>query len=1569
MPITATYIPAQFRLSVVGTTAAEGITVSRSGGGTLRVNAGAVPVSGGPATVANTDIIEVVGDAGNDTIALDEANGALPAAELTGGAGNDTLTGGSGNDTLLGEDDNDTLFGRGGVDLLEGGTGNDTLSGGDADDQMFGGDGDDRMVWNPGDDSDLMEGGLGSDTAEVNGGGGAEVFTVTANGTRVRFDRVDPAPFTLDIGTTETLELDAGAGDDSISTSGNLAALIALTLDGGAGNDTILGGNGADTIFGGDDNDFIDGNQGNDTAFLGAGNDTFQWDPGDGSDIIEGQGGTDTLVFNGNGANETFDLTANGSRILATRNVGSVFLDVNDVEHFTLNVGGGTDIVNVNDLSGTDATQVDISLAATIGGATGDSATDLVTVRGSSAADSIAITGAGTSVAITGLPAAVNITNLEAANDGLTVSGGGGNDTIDASTLPAGTVSLVFGGFDGNDTILGSAGADTLFGDDGNDLIEGNQGSDTAFLGAGDDAFRWDPGDASDIVEGQAGTDELQFNGSNASENITLAPNGGRALLLRDVAAITMDLNDIEKITLRTIGGADNITVNDLSGTDVTNVALHLEATGGGGDGLPDTLTVNGTIGAETITVASSGGTVSVSGLPWTVSVAGQEGTSDRLNINAGGGDDVIDASALAANRIVFAVNGGLGADLFIGSAGADTFTGGDGNDTALLGTGNDVAVWNPGDDNDIVEGQAGTDTLRFNGANIAETITISPNGGRVLFFRDVAAVTMDLNDTEVIEFAALGGADTIVVNDLSATDVTKLALDLASTPGGAAGDAQVDTLTLSASEGANTIKLSGATGALLTVTGLPAGVTISQFETSGTLDRLTLRGLGGDDNISATGLIPHFTTLTVDAGAGNDIVRSNGDGVYVAGDGDDTVFAGLTNSLETLDGGTGVDTLDTTTWGGPYTINLVTGATNFSGESFVNFENLVTGDGDDTITGTAGDNRIETRGGIDTVTGGGGNDTVLLGLGDDSFVWNPGDASDSVDGQGGNDTLLFNGASANETFEISAVGSHAQLTRDIGNIVQDLNRIETITLAALGGSDTIRVHDLSDTQVAQVNLDLGADGAADQSFLDGISGNDTITIVSTAGVVNVSGLHLRPAVAISNADATLDTLTVQSLNGNDIIDATGLAFGVIKLTIDGGAGDDVLTGNSDANTILGGLGNDRVIDRDFVNFDVHDGGDGNDTIDYSQVTFTSGVVTINLATGQTAVNGGNTETIANFENATGSQGGETLIGSAGNNVLDGQGGNDSLDGGAGNDTLTGGAGNDTFFVDRPGDKVFEVAGGGSDTVFASVNYTLQAGQEVEFLRANAGGAGLKLTGNQFANTVVGGTGDDTLDGGTSGDLLQGGLGDDTYFFENSSDVIDETGGDGIDLVFSSRSLSLVPSVRVLGDVENLTLTGSSDLNGTGNTLANEITGNTGNNGLSGNEGDDTLEGGAGNDSLTGGLGADRLEGGANADTFIYDLAAESTVAGAGRDLIIGFSQAEADKIDLAHIDANTTVGGNQAFAFIAAVAFSGTAGELRAFASGANTLVQADLNGDASADFSILVKGSVTFNAGDFVL
>lgn len=625
-------------LTIVGDTQDNAIIASRNAAGNILVNGGAVAILGGTSTVANTSLIQAFGQGGNDTISLNESNGALPAANLFGNDGNDTLTGGSGADQLFGGDENDTLLGKGGVDLLFGGNGNDTLTGGDGDDQVLGEAGNDRMIWNPGDGSDLFEGGADVDTAEVNGGNGAETFTITANGARVRFDRVTPAPFTLDIGTTENLVVNANGGDDTITAGNGLAGLITLTLDGGAGNDTITGGDGADLIIGGTGNDIVAGGRGNDTALLGDDDDTFIWNPGDGSDIVEGQAGFDTLEFNGANVSEQIEISANGGRARFTRDVANIVMDLNGVEKIAFHALGGADTITVNDLTGTGVQQVAIDLQASGGG--GDGQADTVIVNGTNSADQITVTLSDPNVVVNGLAAQTSIVGQEAANDKLQINGLGGDDIINASTLPAGQIKLAIDGGTGDDTITGSAGADTLIGGIGNDTVTGGRGDDVAFLGDDDDTYIWNPGDGSDVVEGQAGTDTLIFNGANVSENIDISANGGRVRFTRDIANITMDLNDVEKIAFRALGGADHITINDLTGTDVQQVAIDLQANGGGGDGQADTVTVIGTGGADQITIAQNGSGILLDGLPAQVSITGFEAANDKLVIDGGAGDD-----------------------------------------------------------------------------------------------------------------------------------------------------------------------------------------------------------------------------------------------------------------------------------------------------------------------------------------------------------------------------------------------------------------------------------------------------------------------------------------------------------------------------------------------------------------------------------------------------------------------------------------------------------------------------------------------------------------------------------------------------------------------------------------------------------------------------------------------------------------------------------------------------------------------------------------------------------------
>ena len=446
------------------------VTTSRDAAGKILVNGGAVTVIGGTPTVANTSVIKMFGLGGNDVLSLSETNGALPAAQLFGGSGNDTLTAGSGGDQLFGESGNDTLLGKGGFDLLFGGNDNDTITGGDADDQAFGQAGNDRMIWNPGDDTDLNEGASGTDTVEVNGGGGAEQFTTTANGTRVRFDRLNPAPFAIDIGTSENLVLNANGGDDSYSATGNLAVLIKLTVDGGTGNDSLLGSNGIDILIGGDGDDFADGQQGNDVAFLGAGNDTFQWDPGDGSDVVEGQDGTDKMLFNGSAGNERMEASANGGRVRFTRDLAAIVMDLDDVESINAKLLGGTDNLTVNDLSGTDATNVVADLAGQVGG--DDLAADNVIVNGTNGDDVVTVAN-GTQVL--GLSAAVSISAANAASDRLTVNALGGDDVVDASGLNS--ILLTADGGNDDDVLIGGDLADTLLGGAGDDVLIGGPGA------------------------------------------------------------------------------------------------------------------------------------------------------------------------------------------------------------------------------------------------------------------------------------------------------------------------------------------------------------------------------------------------------------------------------------------------------------------------------------------------------------------------------------------------------------------------------------------------------------------------------------------------------------------------------------------------------------------------------------------------------------------------------------------------------------------------------------------------------------------------------------------------------------------------------------------------------------------------------------------------------------------------------------------------------------------------------------------------------------------------------------
>lgn len=549
------------------------------------------------------------------------------------------------------------------------------------------------------------------------------------------------------------------------------------------------------------------------------------------------------------------------------------------------------------------------------------------------------------------------------------------------------------------------------------------------------------------------------------------------------------------------------------------------------------------------------------------------------------------------------------------------------------------------------------------------------------------------------------------------------------------------------------------------------------------------------------------------------------------------------------------------------------------------------------------------------------------------------------------------------------------------------------------------------------------------QDFVGGILPGGTITFLpgeeTKTIVVDVRAdttLELDEAfrLTLSNPSegVTLDQTVALGLILND--DPSVITGDAANNVLRGTATHDLISGLDGADRLLGGSGNDTLLGGSGL--DTLDGGLGADSMeggagDDSYVVDNAGDVTIELAGGghdrvTASLNwtlGAEIErlTLSGTGNLTGTGNAldNRLDGNAGANTLDGGAGNDSLNGGAGNDVLLGGAGtdvlageagadrmeggagDDTYVVDNAGDTTVELAGSGNDLVKASVSWTMAA--ETERLQLTGSGnlngtgnaLGNRLDGNAGMNRLdgdagndtlfgdagqdhlLGGTGHDMLIGGTGADSLEGGAGDDIYIVDQADDVVVELAGGGDDQVQASVNWTLG------AQVERLLLSGSGNLNGTGNALANLIQGNAGANRLEGGAGDDTmgggigqdtLVGGAGKDRLSGGLGADRLEGGLNADRFIF-----ATRLDAQGDVVADFSAAEGDRIDLRRIDANTALGGDQEFTWIGGSSFSAVAGQLR-YAGG---VLAGDLNGDGTADFQVTFENGALFTSANIWL
>ena len=483
------------------------------------------------------------------------------------------------------------------------------------------------------------------------------------------------------------------------------------------------------------------------------------------------------------------------------------------------------------------------------------------------------------------------------------------------------------------------------------------------------------------------------------------------------------------------------------------------------------------------------------------------------------------------------------------------------------------------------------------------------------------------------------------------------------------------------------------------------------------------------------------------------------------------------------------------------------------------------------------------------TMLGGSGDDIILGGLGNDFIDGDSG--ADFLDGGAGVNTLRYLNI---ESTGFNQGGYEVVVNLTTGEAYQfsDVGGTHT-EIDTLSNFDNVIGSNLADNITGNAAANI-LDGGAGADFLNGGAGNDTYFV--TTGDLIVEQLNggvdeVRATTNFTLSDGALSNVErlVAAANGISLL---------------GNIYNNVLVGNG-SSALAGRAGNDTYILTSAGDTITEGVNAGTDHVQSSfSYTLGAGLELLTL-TGSAAING-------NGNNAN-----NTLVGNSAVNALAGGNGNDLLIGGLGADAMNGGAGNDIYFVENVGDTVTDSTG--SDTVNSTITYTLGASIERLILGGvtaiNGVGNGLvnTLTGNGVANSLSGLGGNDTLsglggndilNGGAGADTMSGGGGNDLYVVDNAADVTVEIGnavGGGVDTVQSSIT-------RALGaNIENLTLTGSAALNGTGNNIANTLLGNTGANVLSGLNGADQIHGGLGNDTLIGGVGLDK---------FVFDTTANS---------------------------------------------------------------------------------------------
>ncbi|MGH8618703.1 MAG: putative Ig domain-containing protein [Burkholderiales bacterium] len=1493
----------------------------------------------------------IVGGEGADTIELYEKND-----YGYGGLGADLLLGGPGSDRLYGEGGDDTLDGgeygaEFGVarDVLEGGTGNDTYIMRPSTDE-------DTIV-----EYDATAGNI--DTLAITGGVlPAETFLrrdgndlvvalyhpVSPTGTvtlfnwwldeayqveRISFDdgtvwdtAAIVARFT--VASEGNDQLDGGSGNDTIDGLGGNDLLSGKggddVLIGGAGEDTLDGGAGADQLFGGADFDQLAG---------GAGDD--QLDGGPGYDFVNGGPGSDRYAFGrgseqeyvtdgGTGVGEIDEVRFNTdvltTDLRVTRNAANLLVNINGAPDQLILAdwfaGAGSFIERFSFADGTvwDAAALESRLVLNAATAGGD------TIFGSRGADTI---------------------------DGL-----GGSDFLY--------------GFEGDDTLFGNLGNDTLNGDAGNDTLKGDAGADSLFGGAGNDTL--DGGAGNDVLQGQGGDDTyvlVRGMGADfASDNDPAAGAGSRDRVLVGPGVTPAQLlvtRNGNALDLAIAGTADKLTLGSwFLGARYLIEEVQFD------DG-----TVWGTAELLARLLVPSEGNDTLFGTSYDDRIDALGG-DDQVSGDAG--NDTLDGGT--GNDVLFGgaghdvLRGGAGADVLYGDDGDDVYDGGSGDDAFFDNAGDETYVLAPGGGRDTVQDLAGTNRVLFAAGVTPADTAFSVEGGDLIVELKYTGDALRLIGWVVaptvqrFEYADGLALDIDAVRQLVLDDphdtgpVNNYFLTMASGEFGAAVDDPYDT----------------AVEQLIVGDGLtPDDIRVFRsgsrlvVEIEGTGNRAVFFGWYDDARHRLDALRFADGTVwdraTIDAQVGADPGTP----------GRDILFGG--NANDTINGGAGADDL----YGGEGDDVLIGGdagdfparapdpARTFGGHGLQWFETygdlLDGGPGNDILQGSGGRDLLYGGPGDDLFNGGLGGDWLMGAEGNDAYVVNIGDGwpvtifeTDATAhpefgdanrirfGAGITpDSLTLRTGAADRYRRAQAaddggfydaadlvIGYHNPGTGDAygaapppggqhlvtrGEPYSELNHQPTFR----GDIDEIIV---KDGMLGRVQYFEFADGTVWdfaqivsrlERSVDGTDGADTLSadagstrVRAGGGDDTVYGGDGGDDLSGDDGNDTLDggagTDYLQGGDGADVLrggeHGDYLFGGAGDDTLDGGAGPDWIQGDAGADVLDGGAGDDRLDGGD--GDDTVAGGDGNDRLQGDAVhtridTLSAQTVFYTLA-GNDTLDGG-----AGDDRLDGLHGDDALFGGDGDDVLLGDAGNDLLDGGAGADLMFGGSGDDIYVVDEAGDTVREFAtafsaytfsglAGGHDLVRSSIAYALT--DEVEDLTLT-GTAAIDGTGNALANRI---------EGNAAANVLTGGAGNDTYVIDAADTVIESAGG-GVDTVLADFTYALG------SNLENLTLTGTTAIDGFGNALDNAFRGNVAANVFAGGGGSDVYHFGRG-------AGQDAVEdystqsGEVDAVAMAGDVApAEVTVYRVGNDLQLGIA-GTLDTLTLRHwfVDAASQV-------------------------------------------------------------